>query len=152
MSSVRMAPRDALSFPCSPSLAPPAQASTLPLASYPNNTASCSPSSLSPAARPFLSSGRSKTQRWEDASPPASSDDSSPSAVATYRDAVLSRPAPKPAPPPAALRPVLHLVVGFSSVGSLPDDGWQLVRRRRSRRGNPPQAQQPPRRGVPEDL
>jgi hypothetical protein len=138
----------ALSPHCSPSAATPAPAANQPL---PNPRAPSSPTTLSPDAPPSLPSGRSKTQRWIDSSPPSSSVEASPTTCRTFRDVLLSQPlmavpAPKPVTEMAAPAP---LAGADSRQG---DEGWQLVQRKCSQRHPPPQARHPPRRAVPEDL
>jgi hypothetical protein len=89
-----------------------------------------SSSLLSPAAQPFVPSGRSKAQRWRDASPSAASD-VSPSAHASYRDVLLASP---PAPEQGlrkASTPSLASVIGLCSFRSpRPEVGefrWSLA-------------------------
>lgn len=47
-------------------------------------------SSLSPDARPFVPSGRSKAQRWKDASPSTDSDGDSPPVRISYQEVLLA--------------------------------------------------------------
>jgi hypothetical protein len=107
-----------------------------------------SSSSPSPDARPFLPSGRSKSQRWEDSTLPESSGEGSPPARASFRDVLLSRPAPsQQAPKPTSLvaaspppRPPLRSTVGFCSLcpSQASEDGWRMAARRIPHRGVPP--------------
>jgi hypothetical protein len=106
---------------------------------------------LSPRRLLPLPSDRSKAQRWVDSSPSPSSSDVPPSSRASYRDAVLPRPQAKPElhfP-----RPAPRSEVGFCSLPQLNADeqGWTLVRHRRSGRCGP-HPLCPPRRQVSEDM
>jgi hypothetical protein len=133
----------------SPSLSPvttPVPATTSSLG------ASCS---LSPDARPFLLSGRSKAQRWEDPSP----EDSSGPRPSSYHEALLSWPvvevctarhaaAPATAPHPKLLSVVGHCTMQAPTVDG---DGWRLAESYRSHRHHRHQAC-PPHQEVPHDL
>ncbi|KAF8670485.1 hypothetical protein HU200_050501 [Digitaria exilis] len=120
----------------------PAPAATPALLSP--SKASYSP--LSSEARPFVPSGRSKTQRWE-GSPPVSGVKVSPPPRPSFRDVVLSMAAP------VSPRIVLRSEIGLCTVRRAePDqDGWVEVVDKRTRR-RPAVGAQRSRREVPADL
>jgi hypothetical protein len=99
------------------------------------------PSSLSPLAKPFSLQGRSKEQRWRDASPPpAVSDSTSPP---SYREALLGRADEQPQGPcvAAATPHVPPKVVLKTSPRWVPQplepgQGWQRVESRRAHKSH----------------
>jgi hypothetical protein len=141
-------------LPCFPAGCHPGSSATVPaasLAAAPSPGARPrSPSSLSPDARPFFPSGRSKSQRWEDSSLVVSSADVTSPLRASFHDVLLSQPTqaesePKPvevAPP----RPALCSVVGHCSVRPpwADSDGWVKVESRCARRCRLSQARRCP--------
>jgi hypothetical protein len=107
---------------------------------------------LSSAAEPFFPSGRSKAQRWEDASPDGRI---SPLPRPSYRDVVASRPVSlEKQPTPLKPQPrALASVIGCCpiSLSKSTGGGWQRVERRRTRHRRLHQSH-PACRCFPEDL
>jgi hypothetical protein len=160
----RSTPPGALPNPSPSSATTPVPATTRPPVPLPSSPRAPRTTSLSPEALPFVPSGRSKAQRWQDSTPSVSDGEVSPPR-ASYRDALLSRPAmshqPPAAPPAATIAPPRHhpplrSIVGFCNLrpARIDKDGWRLVECKRSRRRPAPQTRRRhhPRRNVLEDL
>jgi hypothetical protein len=137
----RSTPPGALPNPSPSSATTLVPATTRPPVPLPSSPRAPRTTSLSPEALPFV--------------PPR----------ASYRDALLSRPAmshqPPAAPPAATIAPPRHhpplrSVVGFCNLrpARIDKDGWRLVECKRSRRRPAPQTRRRhhPCRNVPEDL
>jgi hypothetical protein len=147
-----------LPFPPSPRGAPPPPTSTL--AATPAAPRPAPPRLLHhllpiSSAAPFFPSGRSKAQRWEDASPSAASSEGHPSSPQrpSFQDVMIGQPAPvEQGPAQESLPRRLVSVIDHSSLSFPKADGeWHKVVRRRARWRRLRQ-DRPPRWRFPEDL
>jgi hypothetical protein len=157
----RFTPPGALPNPSPSSATTPVPLTTQPPVPPPSSPRAPHITSLSPEALPFVPSGRSKAQRWQDSTPSVFDGEVArllprcpalPAGQVTSASCSTVGGNHRPSSPP----PPLCSVVGFCNLRpvQIDKDGSCLVERKRSRCRPAPQTRRRhhPRRSVPEDL